>query len=120
LIVLANGKNLYPDEIESYYLNRSSSKKFCVWRCRGPGDPKKEQLHAVIVPNFEALKEKEDREREGSDSLDVEGISHELPKREAHLELRHLAGELPRTTTRKIKRFEVEKRVKEQRPGRRG
>jgi long-chain acyl-CoA synthetase len=114
LIVLANGKNLYPDEIESYYLKSEFIKEICVMALQGvPGDPKKEQLHAVIVPNFEILKEKKIVNAKEAIRWDVEGISHELPSVKRILSYDIWQEELPRTTTRKIKRFEVEKRVQE-------
>jgi len=116
LIVLANGKNLYPDEIESYYLKSPFIKEICVMAIAGVGgDPKKEQLHAVIVPNFEALKEKKIVNAKEAIRWDVEGISHEMPSVKRILSYDIWQEELPRTTTKKIKRFEVEKRVKEQR-----
>ena len=116
LIVLANGKNLYPDEIESYYLKSGFIKEICVMALQGvAGDPTKEQLHAVIVPNFEALKEKKIVNAKEAIRWDVEGISHELPSVKRILSYDIWQEELPRTTTKKIKRFEVEKRVKEQR-----
>ena len=116
LIVLANGKNLYPDEIESYYLKSEFIKEICVMALSGiDGDPKKEQLHAVIVPNFEALKEKKIVNAKEAIRWDVEGISHAMPSVKRILSYDIWQEELPRTTTRKIKRFEVEKRVKEQR-----
>jgi long-chain acyl-CoA synthetase len=116
LIVLANGKNLYPDEIESYYLKSEFIKEICVMALQGvAGDPKKEQLHAVIVPNFDALKEKKIVNAKEAIRWDVEGISHEMPSVKRILSYDIWQEELPRTTTKKIKRFEVEKRVKEQR-----
>ena len=79
------------------------------------GDPTKEQLHAVIVPNFEVLKEKKIVNAKEAIRWDVEGISHEMPSVKRILSYDIWQEELPRTTTKKIKRFEVEKRVKEQR-----
>ena len=45
----------------------------------------------------------------------MDGISHEMPSVKRILSYDIWQEELPRTTTKKIKRFEVEKRVKEQR-----
>jgi long-chain acyl-CoA synthetase len=119
LIVLANGKNLYPDEIESYYLKSAFVKEICVMALQGtPGDPtsdpKKERLHAVIVPDFEVLKERKIVNAKEAIRWDIEGISHNMPSMKRILSYDIWQEELPRTTTRKIKRFEVEKRVKEQ------
>ena len=115
LIVLANGKNIYPEEIESYYLKSAFIKEICVMGLQGaPGDPGQERLHAVVVPNFDVLKERKIVNAKEALRWDIEGISHELPSTKRVLSYDIWQEELPRTTTRKIKRFEVEKRVKEQ------
>ncbi len=115
LIVLANGKNIYPEEIESYYLKSAFIKEICVMGLQGaPGDPGQERLHAVVVPNFDVLKERKIVNAKEALRWDIEGISHELPSTKRVLSYEIWQDELPRTTTRKIKRFEVEKRVKEQ------
>ncbi|HMK23450.1 MAG TPA: AMP-binding protein, partial [Terriglobales bacterium] len=59
LIVLANGKNIYPEEIEAYYLKSPFIKEICVMGLEAtPGDPSSERLYAVVVPNFDVLKER--------------------------------------------------------------
>jgi len=114
LIVLANGKNIYPEEIESYYLKSAFIKEICVMAMQGaPGDPGQERLHAVVVPNFDVLKERKIVNAKEALRWDIEGISHDLPSTKRVLSYDIWQDELPRTTTRKIKRFEVEKRVKE-------
>ncbi len=59
MIVLSSGKNIYPEEIESYYLRSPWIKELCVLglESRKPGEPLSERLHGVIVPNFEVLRE---------------------------------------------------------------
>ena len=57
VIVLANGKNVYPEEIEAHYLQAQYVKEICVMALEArPGDPTSERLHAVVVPNFERLR----------------------------------------------------------------
>src|SRR5450755_464046 len=52
VIVLANGKNVYPEEVEVHYLQAQSIKEICVMALEArPGDPTSERLHAVVVPN---------------------------------------------------------------------
>src|SRR6202171_725292 len=56
-IVLGNGKNVYPEEIEAHYLQAPYVKEICVMALEArPGDPTSERLHAVVVPNFELLR----------------------------------------------------------------
>ncbi len=113
IIVLSNGKNIYPEEIEAHYLKSPSIKEIAVVGIEGrPGDPASDRLHAVIVPNFEALKQRKIVNVKEVLRYDIEGLSVQLPstKRVGSYEI--WQEDLPRTTTRKIKRFEIEKRVR--------
>jgi len=57
VIVLSNGKNIYPEEIEAHYLQSPLIKEICVMGLESrPGEPLAERLHAVIVPNFDVLR----------------------------------------------------------------
>src|SRR5207302_2405373 len=59
LIILANGKNIYPEEIEAHYLKSPYVKEICVMGLQArPGDPSSERLHAVVAPNIEILKQR--------------------------------------------------------------
>ncbi|MBS1852675.1 MAG: AMP-binding protein [Acidobacteria bacterium] len=112
VIVLSNGKNVYPEEIESHYLKSPYIKELCVMGIEGrPGDPLSDRLHAVVVPNFDALRQQKIVNTKEVIRFDMEGLSAQLPttKRIASYEI--WQEDLPRTTTRKIKRFEVQKRV---------
>ena len=82
VIVLSSGKNIYPEEIESYYLRSPWIKELCVLglETRKPGEPLSERLHGVIVPNFEVLREPPHRQHPRG---------HPLRHRE---HLRHPAG----------------------------
>jgi long-chain acyl-CoA synthetase len=114
MIILANGKNLYPEEIEAHYLKSPFIKELCVMGMQGtPGDPQSERLHAVIVPNFEVLRERKILNAKEVIRWDLEGLSQELPSVKRIRSYDIWQEELPRTTTRKLKRFEIERRVKE-------
>jgi long-chain acyl-CoA synthetase len=113
VIVLSNGKNVYPEEIEAQYLKSPYIKEICVLGLEGkPGDPMSDRLHAVVVPNFDVLKERKIVNAKEVIRFDIENLSSRLPttKRIASYDI--WQEDLPRTTTRKIKRFEVEKRVR--------
>jgi len=115
MIILANGKNLYPEEIEAHYLKSPFIKELCVMGMQGtPGDPTSERLHAVIVPNFEVLRERKIVNAKEVIRWDLEGLSHQLPSVKRILSYDIWQEDLPRTTTRKLKRFEIERLVKEQ------
>jgi long-chain acyl-CoA synthetase len=112
VIVLSNGKNVYPDEIEAHYLKSEFIKEIAVMGLEGkPGDGG-DRLHAVIVPNFDALRQRKIVNAKEVIRYDIEGLSTHIAstKRVGSYEI--WQEDLPRTTTRKIKRFEVEKKVK--------
>lgn len=109
VIVLSSGKNVYPEELERHYSRHPSIKEIAiVARISAAGE---EQLHAIVVPDFEYL-----RARKVTSSLEVirfeiESLGSQLPayKRVTGLQLR--TDPLPRTTTRKLKRHELQEQM---------
>ncbi len=69
VIVLSNGKNIYPEEVEAHYLKSPYIKEMAVLGLEGTAAQGGDRLHAVIVPNFDALRQKENRQRQRSNSL---------------------------------------------------
>jgi long-chain acyl-CoA synthetase len=113
LIVLANGKNIYPEEVEAHYLKSPYIKEIAVMALEArPGDPTSEHLHAVMVPNFEALKQKKIVNSREVIRFDIEGLSAQLASTKRIGSYEIWQEDLPRTTTRKLKRFEIEKKVR--------
>ena len=112
VIVLSNGKNVYPEEIEAHYLKSPYIKELAVVGLEGKPGEGGDRLHAVIVPNFDVLRQKKIVNAKEVIRYNVEGLSQQIAstKRIGSYEIWN--EDLPRTTTRKIKRFEVEKRVK--------
>ena len=113
VIVLSSGKNIYPEEIESYYLRSPWIKELCVLglESRKPGEPLSERLHGVIVPNFEVLRERKIVNIREVIRYDVEGISSTLPATKRILSYDVWQDDLPRTTTKKLRRHEIEKKL---------
>ena len=110
VIILSNGKNVYPEEIEAHYLQSPFIKEICAMGMEGAAGSDK--LYAVIVPNFEVLRQRKVVNAKEVIRFDVEGLSAKLAstKRVSGYEI--WQEDLPRTTTRKLKRFEIQKRVK--------
>ncbi len=116
VIVLSNGKNIYPEEIEAHYLQSPNIKEICVLglvAAATAGEPFSERLHAVIVPDFDALKRAKIVNVGDMLRFEIEGLSAKIPSTKRVLSYEIWQNDLPRTTTRKIKRFEVEQRVKQ-------
>jgi long-chain acyl-CoA synthetase len=113
VIVLSNGKNVYPEEIESYYLKSPYIKEIGVMAMESePGNPASDRLYAVVVPDFDLLKERKVVNAKEVIRFDIEGISSKIPSTKRIGSYEIWQEPLPRTTTRKLKRFELEKRVR--------
>jgi long-chain acyl-CoA synthetase len=113
IIILSNGKNVYPEEVEAHYLKSPYIKEICVLGLEGgAGNVASDRLHAVVVPNFQVLRERKIVNAKEVIRYDIESLGVQLPstKRVGSYEI--WQEDLPRTTTRKIKRFEVERRVR--------
>ncbi len=114
IIVLANGKNVHPDEIEAHYQKSPYVKEIAVMALEArPGDPTSERLHAVIVPNFEVLRERKIVNSKEVIRFDIEALSHKIASTKRLGSYDIWQEDLPRTTTRKLKRFQIEKKVRE-------
>jgi len=74
--------------------------------------PGEDRLHAVVVPNFEALKQRRIVNAKEVIRYDIESLSLQLPSTKRIGSYEIWLEALPRTTTRKLKRFEIEKRVR--------
>ncbi|HXM24109.1 MAG TPA: AMP-binding protein [Terriglobales bacterium] len=110
VIVLSNGKNIYPEEVEAHYLKSPFIGEMAVMGLESrPGE---DRLHAVVVPNFDVLKQRKIVNAKEVLRYDIEGLSAQLPSTKRIGSYEIWREGLPRTTTRKLKRFEIEKRVR--------
>ena len=112
VIVLSNGKNIYPEEVETHYLKSPYIKEIAVTGLEGKPAEGGDRLHAVIVPNFDVLRQKKIVNAKEVIRYDIESLSQQIASTKRIGSYEIWQDDLPRTTTRKIKRFEVEKRVR--------
>lgn len=113
VIVLASGKNIYPEELEHFYQSRCSLiGEICVVGLEDP-ETGEERLHAVVVPDFEELKRQKVVHAYNMIRYLMETISQQLPPYQRVRSLEIWQEPLPRTPTRKIRRHEVLARVRE-------
>ncbi len=109
VIILSNGKNIYPEEVEAHYLKSPYVGEIAVMGLEGlPGE---DRLHAVVVPNFDVLRQRKIVNAKEVIRYDIENLSAQLPSTKRIGSYEIWQEVLPRTTTRKLKRFEIEKRV---------
>ncbi|HEX9759348.1 MAG TPA: AMP-binding protein [Candidatus Acidoferrales bacterium] len=113
VIVLSSGKNIYPEEVEAHYLQSPFIKEICVLGRARTGEPSAERLHAVVVPDQDVIRERKVLNMREVLRFDMESLSAQLPGYKRVLGFDVWTDELPRTTTRKLKRFEIERRLAE-------
>ena len=112
VIVLSNGKNIYPEEIEAHYCKAPFIKEIAVVGLEGRPGEGGDRLHAVIVPNFDLLRQKKIVNAREIIRYNIEGLSQRIASTKRIGSYEIWQEDLPRTTTRKIKRYEIEKRVR--------
>ncbi len=105
IIILSNGKNVYPEEIEES-LYKLDIIKECVVVAR-PHDGEDDVITALIYPDFDKFQGKTDKEIVAEVKAKVAAINKQLPtfKQIRNIELRK--NEFEKTTTRKIIRHKV-------------
>ncbi len=112
VIVLPNGKNIYPDEIEAHYLQSPCIQEMAVLGIAETGSHDRgERLHAVLVPNFDYLKQQKIANTREILHFEVGRLSGQLPKYKRLMSYQIQKEPLPRTTTRKVKRLELKRLI---------
>jgi len=113
MIVLASGKNIYPEEVEAHYRQSPFVKEICVMGLSEPDRPSTERLFAAVIPNLELMRERKIVNTGDILRFELEGLGAGLPAHKRVLGYDIWFEPLPRTTTQKIKRHEVARRVRE-------
>ncbi len=114
MIVLASGKNIYPEEIEAHYRKSPVIKEICVMGVTRPDEPTAERLHAVIVLDQDVLKARKIANAGDLLRFEMEGLGATLPAHKRVLGYDVWFEPLPRTTTGKLRRFQIQRRLKAQ------
>jgi long-chain acyl-CoA synthetase len=112
IIILSSGKNIYPEEIEAHYAQSPFIKELCVLGLTLPGEPSAERLHAIIVPDLEVMQARKVLNMKEVLRFDIENLSVHLPAHKRILGYEIQMDPLPRTTTRKLKRYEIERKLR--------
>jgi long-chain acyl-CoA synthetase len=110
VIVLPNGKNIYPDELEAHYLQNPAIQEIAVIGVFNAQE-RGERLHAVVVPDFDYLKANKIANAREFLRDQIGSLSNQLPKYKRLMSYQIQSEPLPRTTTRKIKRLELKRLV---------
>ena len=110
VIVLASGKNIYPDELEGYYGRSELVEEMCICGI-ADAEGRGERLHAVVVPDLKAARRRGYVNVREMIKWDLETMGAKLPGPQRLNSLQIRSEPLPRTPTRKIKRFVVQEEI---------
>ena len=110
LIILSNGKNVYPEEIETDIQGVYGVSEVVVYQGESR-DATKELIVAEIFPDFEALKLHgiEDAQKYFEEEIDKINKKNVSYKNVAMVKIRN--EEFPKNTSKKITRFKIDKTV---------
>ena len=107
VIIDANGKNVFPDELEELYVKHDRIKELSIVGL--PDDGGGEKVACLCVPDYDGRPRDEVRRELEDHFRDVSG---DMPFYRRVKVLRLWDGELPRTSTRKVKRKLVVEELK--------
>src|SRR5262249_26436104 len=123
VIMLPSGKNVFPEDVESHYERSPSVSEICVLGVKDETQQFKgaEKLCAGVVPNFDHLKTQRVANAREWIVWELENLGRELPEYQRVHDFVLRAEQLPRTATRKVRRFELKneletKSLKQQTP----
>jgi len=113
VIVLPSGKNVHPEDLEIHYLKTPLVEEMAVI---GIADPSAthagaEKLAAIVVPDFEYLKREKVANSKEAIRYALDNLGRDLPEYQRVRDYMIRAEPLPRTGSRKIKRFELKKEL---------
>ena len=111
LIIFSNGKNVYPEEIESEVSRIHGVNEVVVYAGESKSNPTKEVIVAEIFPDFDGLKEKgiTDVKKYFTDEVKKANANMISYKAVGLVKIRDT--EFPKNTSRKITRFAIDKSI---------
>ena len=112
MIVLGGGKKVHPEEIEEVISKSPFIKEMCVLGKKATAGLKAgtEEVFAVIVPNIDAFSKEEKQNQElikAKITSEINRLTNDLAEYKKIPDFMLYFDELPKTSTRKIKRKEV-------------
>ena len=113
VIVLPSGKNVHPEDLEIHYLKTPLVEELAVIGVRDETAQHAgaERLAAIVVPDFEYLKQEKVANSKEAIRYALDNLGRDLPEYQRVRDYIIRAEPLPRTGSRKIKRFELKKEV---------
>ncbi|MBK7394478.1 MAG: AMP-binding protein [Chloracidobacterium sp.] len=113
VIVLPSGKNVHPEDLEVHYLKCPLVAELAIIGIEDESEARAgaEKLAAVVVPDFDYLKQAKIANSKEAIRHALDSLGRELPEYQRVRDYVIRAEILPRTATRKIKRFQLKKEI---------
>lgn len=113
VIVLPSGKNVHPEDLEVHYLKCPLVAELAVVGIADESEARAgaEKLAAVVVPDFDHLRLEKIANSKEAIRHHLDNLGRELPEYQRVRDYIIRAEPLPRTATRKIKRFQLKKEI---------
>ena len=113
VIVLPSGKNVHPEDLEIHYLKSPLVEEMAVLGVRDEAAQHAgaEKLVAVVVPDFAYLRQTKVANSKEAIRYELDNIGRDLPEYQRVRDYIIRAEPLPRTGSRKVKRFELKKDI---------
>ena len=113
VIVLPSGKNVHPEDLEVHYLKCPLVAELAVIGVADESEARAgaEKLAAVVVPDFDYLKQAKIANSKEAIRHELDSLGRDLPEYQRVRDYLIRVEPLPRTATRKIKRFQLKKEV---------
>jgi long-chain acyl-CoA synthetase len=113
VIILPSGKNVHPEDLEVHYLKAPEVEELAILGVADTSESRAgaEKLVAVIVPDFEYLRIAKIANSKEAVRYALDNLGRKLPEYQRVRDYIVRAEALPRTATRKIKRFELKKEI---------
>lgn len=115
VIVLPSGKNVHPEDLEVHYSKSPLIEEFCVLGVEdsSAGHKGAEKLVGVAVPDFEYMRINNIANSREAIRFDLDNLGRDLPEYQRVRDYIVRSEPIPRTATRKIKRFELLKEIQQ-------
>ena len=111
LIIFSNGKNVYPEELETDIQGVYGVGEVVVYAGESKSDPSKEVIVAEIYPDEEALKLRNITDPAAYFEAEVKKINSKNVSYKTIGKVKLRSEEFPKNTSRKITRFAIDKSI---------
>lgn len=108
IIVLPNGKNIYPEELEKLYAESDRIREVCVLTLGVEG---REKLAVAVHPNMDYFRKMKAGSISQDIKYDIETVAGRLPSYQRVTRIEIVDQELPRTRLGKLKRFQIQEMI---------